>query len=111
MLIHVSPETCYLLKHVQRHGRKDGADSWSIRQMGIYLQNNTDMKTMILLNPSMPFQQRLLRVRKFQALEMTDIETLLFSECTRNWNEYLDDLEMRMHEKVYCLGKRKVRFC
>ena len=90
------------MKHAERHNRNPDADEWSIRQIGVYLHANDkdDSSTVILLNPSKRFQQRHLRARRNGKSSLADVETLLYSACLGNWDEFLDYLEIRLRKRV-----------
>ncbi|KAF1839682.1 hypothetical protein BDW02DRAFT_563735 [Decorospora gaudefroyi] len=97
-------EFCYLLKNVERHGREDSEEPWSIRQLGVYHQqdvaNGND--TFIILNPVVSFQQRLKDARSKTGRQPTwqDLHILALSHSTWQWRWYLTFWESKLTELI-----------
>jgi hypothetical protein len=97
-------EFCFLVKIPEEHGREDAAESWSIRQMGVYVQHDAQSgaSTVIVLNPSQNFQSRLqdARARTLGPPTLRNILTLVLSCSTTTWSGYLSHLEGHLAQLV-----------
>ncbi|KIW06545.1 uncharacterized protein PV09_02975 [Verruconis gallopava] len=92
----VETELCFLLKHVEEHGRDEPGDKWSIRQMGVYsCVDNRGPATFVVINPSQTFQQRLKEAKKGcrRPLGSSDVFRLLISCSSTRWRSHINDLE------------------
>lgn len=96
-----APETLYLIKHVERHGREERDDPWSIRQMGIYHKSDQVIgDVFVIFNPARSFQRRLKIVKTQNILpQVEDIHLALLTSVTANWRWYITDLE-RTYESI-----------
>jgi hypothetical protein len=90
-------ESCFLLQHVEQHGREGQNDPWSIRQTGLYHRSDQALNqdTDIIVNPSDRLQERLKEL-KASTSAAANVNLLLMSTTTRNWRPYLDYLESRL---------------
>lgn len=95
----------YLLKHVEKHGREEIKDPWSVRQMGVYHRADQDLgDVFVIFNPSKPFQRRLKRIITLRSRShVADIHLALLSSVTANWRWYITDLE-RNYEAIVDLS-------
>ncbi|OAL46041.1 hypothetical protein IQ07DRAFT_647681 [Pyrenochaeta sp. DS3sAY3a] len=97
-------ECCYLLKNVEKHGREDSSEPWSIRQLGLYHQcdSASGNDTFIILNPTMSFQQRLKNAQLKTGTTPTwqDIHNLALSHCTWQWRWYVTYWEAKLNELI-----------
>ena len=93
----VASESCFLLQHVEQHGREGQSDPWSIRQTGVYHRSDKvlNQDTDLIVNPSDRLQERLKEL-KASTSAAADVSLLLMSTTTRNWRPYLDYLESRL---------------
>jgi hypothetical protein len=93
----VASESCFLLQHVEQHGREEQSDPWSIRQTGVYHRSDKALNqdTDLIVNPSDRLQERLKEL-KASTSAAADVSLLLMSTTTRNWRPYLDYLESRL---------------
>lgn len=96
-LANVASESCFLLQHVEQHGREEQSDPWSIRQTGVYHRSDKALNqdTDLIVNPSDRLQERLKEL-KASTSAAADVSLLLMSTTTRNWRPYLDYLESRL---------------
>ena len=96
-LVNVAPESCFLLQHVEQHGREGQSDPWSIRQTGVYHRSDKALNqdTDLIVNPSDRLQERLKEL-KTSTSAAANVSLLLMSTTTRNWRPYLDYLESRL---------------
>ncbi|MCJ1423434.1 hypothetical protein MMC29_001317 [Sticta canariensis] len=89
-----SSESVYLIKHAERHGRKELKNPWSIRQMGVYHKvDNKNGDTFLILNPSNSYRRRLKRVPKSSVLEPWEIHMMLLTSAMQNWRGCITSLE------------------
>lgn len=95
-----SIESCWLVKHVEKHEREEQSDPWSIRQMGVYYSQNDTSSTFVVFNPSKRFQERLKNATNGGDVASSDLQVLLLSSATRNWRQYLDFIEGRLDNVV-----------
>lgn len=89
-------EFCFLLKHVEKHGREELGDKWSIRQMGVYAcVGRQGRATFLVINPSHTFQQRLKDAQKDNTVPIgaADIFRLLISCSSTQWRMNINDIE------------------
>ncbi|KAL6707407.1 hypothetical protein ACN47E_004186 [Coniothyrium glycines] len=97
-------EICYLLKIVEKHGRDEADEPWSIRQLGLYHQHETatGADTFIVLNPVMSFQQRLKSARCSNVTPPTsyEIQKLALSHSTWGWRWYLSFWESKLSDLI-----------
>ncbi|KAF2129906.1 hypothetical protein P153DRAFT_385138 [Dothidotthia symphoricarpi CBS 119687] len=97
-------ERCYLLKNVEKHGRDDSEEPWSIRQTGVYHQHNlaTGNETFILLNPTMSLQLRLKNAQSRIGHESSsrDVHNLVLSHSTWQWRWYLTFWESKLNDLI-----------
>jgi hypothetical protein len=97
-------ELCYLVKNVEKHGRTDLDEPWSIRQLGVYHRHDSveGSDTFIILNPVTSFQKRLKHAQKHCGAVPTpiDIHMLALSHATWQWRWYLAFWESRLNELV-----------
>lgn len=93
----VASESCFLLQHVEQHGREEQSDPWSIRQTGVYHRSDKALNqdTDLIVNPSDRLQERLKEL-KASTSAAAGVSLLLMSTTTRNWRPYLDYLESRL---------------
>ena len=94
-------ESCFLLQHVEQHGREGQSDPWSIRQIGVYHRSDKaiNQDTDIIVNPSDRLQERLKELPASTSAA-AKVSLLLMSTTTRNWRLYLDYLEGRLNVLV-----------
>src|SRR4051794_18841422 len=97
-------ELSYIVKHVEEHGRESSDDPWSIRQMGVYHQQDSslDRNTFIILNPSKTFQRRLRDTQTISGKlpSWEDIHKLLASCSTVAWKRYISYHESHISKLV-----------
>ena len=94
-------ETLYLIKHVERHGREERDNPWSIRQMGTYHKADKVIgDVFVIFNPSRTFQRRLKVVKTQNILpQVEEIHLALLTSVAANWRWYITDLE-RTYEAI-----------
>jgi len=97
IMANVASESCFLLQHVEQHGREGQSDPWSIRQTGVYHRSDKALNqdTDLIVNPSDRLQERLKEL-KASTSAAANVTLLLMSTTTRNWRPYLDYLESRL---------------
>ncbi|KAF2234856.1 hypothetical protein EV356DRAFT_532406 [Viridothelium virens] len=90
-------EIAYLIKHVERHGKLQSEEPWSIRQMGVYHKyGGPSGDVFIIINPSIPLQRRLADLKKCDGTDLPQkIHMAILSCMMENWRWYISDLEKR----------------
>lgn len=90
-------EIAYLVKHVEEHGRSELSNPWSIRQMGVYhKKGGPSGDVFIIINPSLPFRQRLKDVKHAQRTPSPGEIHLMIQSCTmEKWRWYISNLEKK----------------
>ncbi|KAK5248158.1 hypothetical protein LTR06_007901 [Exophiala xenobiotica] len=93
-------ECSYLIKTAEEHGREDVEDPWSIRQMGVYFQHDSqrDTSTVIVINPLRSFLQRLkaAQIDTGDPPGWREIHRLALSCSTHPWTAYISHLGSQM---------------
>lgn len=56
--------------------------------------------TVVILAPIRRVARRYIDLSKERRVDVADIETLILSTVSANWNEYLNDIEVEMNDKV-----------
>jgi hypothetical protein len=95
-------EICYNILYMEKHNRAL-RDSWSLRQMGVYHQLGTEVKSSrwIILNPAGHVQTRLeslLQTGSHQCQMAFHCEFL--SMLSSNWTIYIEDLNLEWRRYV-----------
>ncbi|KAI9709139.1 MAG: hypothetical protein M1820_003586 [Bogoriella megaspora] len=90
-------EITYLVKHVEKHGREEKEDPWSVRQMGVYHKHEEESgDVIIIVNPSYSFQRRIKKLKQpKKALSLDEIHLAILSCSMENWKWYISDLEKK----------------
>ena len=85
----------YLVKHVEKHGRNELQDPWSVRQMGIYHKSEPDRgDVFVIVNPSIPFQRRLKQIKMgAEPLRAWEPHMAFLSCAMEKWRWYVTDVE------------------
>ena len=116
LILQITIEISYLIKHVELHGRGEERNPWSVRQMGVYYRDdNKHGNTFVVLNPSRAFQRRLKAVRQTLPIPSAhDIHILILSSATSSWRWCITDME-KNYESMVCnttsRAKQYLIFC
>lgn len=100
-------EMCFLMQHIERHGRAEQSDPWSRRQTGVYYRRNAVLKqdSFLLISPSMRLQDRLKGMENGDAAAAQTF-CVIVDSCNRNWTESLDYHETEWEQIVSLASNR-----